>query len=76
MDTFFGVFCRLDSTPDGEKGEFVMATSRLFRGINTAMAYADGVDPSREPHVMNLSYDIAKSADLLNRKYPAKEQIE
>jgi len=48
----FIVVCRSDRTPDGEKGEYVLATRRVFTSREVADHYAATINPSREPLVI------------------------
>lgn len=46
------VLARKDRLPDGEKGDYELATRREFTHEWQAQEYADGISVSREPVVV------------------------
>ncbi len=48
----YRVICREDCTPEGERGKYVLATSREFDNQPAAIEYAATIDQSREPRVL------------------------
>ena len=51
----FVVICREDTHPNGDKGEYVVASRRLFVHSVAADEYAATVHPSREPRVVSAA---------------------
>ena len=49
----FIVICRDDVKPDGDKGDYTLATRRVFHTRAEASAWAAGVSPSREAIVVD-----------------------
>ena len=53
MTITYAVICRDDTTEDGNDGEYTLATRTLFTDRNVAEAYANGINPSRDPIVVS-----------------------
>lgn len=50
----FIVLCRADCKADGSKGDYELATRRVFESEDEAIAYFDGISASREPVVARI----------------------
>jgi hypothetical protein len=46
------VVCRNDRRSDGSKGDYALATRRVFTDRTAAETYAEGISTSREPVVV------------------------
>lgn len=59
----FIVVCRNDRNADGTTGPYGLATRRVFTSEAAAKDYAAGVSPSREPLVVQGSFDTLRFED-------------
>lgn len=56
----FIIICREDRKADGKPGMYVQATRKCFEEWDTAVAYAKGIAPSREPIVIDVEENHAR----------------
>ena len=52
------IICRDDDTPDGSKGEYILAMRRQFTTRDEADIYASLCSPSREPLVVECPHGL------------------